>query len=183
MRMEDTRKILLEHLILKKKEFESVLERLRQIQKDYNEQSFGENIADEFDNAQREISVFNNYSLIGKKIKELKNIDRLIEKISIDENFGICEDCGNRIPAPRLLIVPEATLCVECQRELEKLDHARSLVVKSSPGFRNRIDGWGDREEVEGLDAFEEDLFDSDLEILPLPDLEEPTAHDHLEGN
>ncbi|MEJ2726802.1 MAG: TraR/DksA family transcriptional regulator, partial [Deltaproteobacteria bacterium] len=153
--MEDTRKIFLEQLISKKREFEISLERLRRTQKEYNDESFGENIADEFDNAQREISVFNNYSLIAKKIKELRNVNRLIEKVSRDENFGVCEECGNPIPAARLLIVPEATLCVECQRELEKLDHARNLVVKASPGFRERIEGRGDQDETDGLNVFE----------------------------
>ena len=34
---------------------------------------------------------------------------------NIDEpNFGYCEECGEPIPLPRLLAMPESTLCVEC---------------------------------------------------------------------
>jgi RNA polymerase-binding transcription factor DksA len=33
--------------------------------------------------------------------------------------YGICQECGRRIPAQRLQARPEATLCVQCQRRLE----------------------------------------------------------------
>lgn len=34
--------------------------------------------------------------------------------------YGICADCGGEIPAGRLKIKPDATRCVECQREAER---------------------------------------------------------------
>jgi RNA polymerase-binding protein DksA len=33
--------------------------------------------------------------------------------------YGICKECGRRIPPERLEARPEATLCVECQRRRE----------------------------------------------------------------
>jgi phage/conjugal plasmid C-4 type zinc finger TraR family protein len=33
--------------------------------------------------------------------------------------YGVCQECGRRIPAARLAARPEATLCVACQRRLE----------------------------------------------------------------
>jgi RNA polymerase-binding protein DksA len=33
--------------------------------------------------------------------------------------YGICENCGRPIPEERLRVRPEATLCVDCQRQLE----------------------------------------------------------------
>jgi RNA polymerase-binding transcription factor DksA len=33
--------------------------------------------------------------------------------------YGLCEDCGCRIPRRRLLAMPTATLCVECQGRRE----------------------------------------------------------------
>jgi RNA polymerase-binding transcription factor DksA len=33
--------------------------------------------------------------------------------------YGICQECGVRIPAERLAARPEATLCVDCQRRAE----------------------------------------------------------------
>ncbi len=34
-------------------------------------------------------------------------------------NYGKCEDCGQQIPRARLEARPEATLCVDCQRQRE----------------------------------------------------------------
>jgi phage/conjugal plasmid C-4 type zinc finger TraR family protein len=33
--------------------------------------------------------------------------------------YGICQECGQPIPAERLAARPEATLCVKCQRQRE----------------------------------------------------------------
>jgi len=33
--------------------------------------------------------------------------------------YGICEECGNKIPEARLAARPEATLCIDCQRRRE----------------------------------------------------------------
>ncbi len=41
---------------------------------------------------------------------------------SIDKGkYGICERCSKEIPTERLEVQPEATLCVTCQVEVEKL--------------------------------------------------------------
>jgi phage/conjugal plasmid C-4 type zinc finger TraR family protein len=37
-----------------------------------------------------------------------------------DGTYGLCVDCGKRIPAARLAIKPEATRCVACQSEQER---------------------------------------------------------------
>ena len=34
--------------------------------------------------------------------------------------YGICEECGNKIPLVRLDAVPDATRCVKCQRQWER---------------------------------------------------------------
>jgi RNA polymerase-binding transcription factor DksA len=33
--------------------------------------------------------------------------------------YGVCQSCGRKIPAERLRARPEATFCVDCQRERE----------------------------------------------------------------
>jgi len=33
--------------------------------------------------------------------------------------YGICEECGQKIPKARLKARPEATLCINCQRRFE----------------------------------------------------------------
>lgn len=37
-----------------------------------------------------------------------------------DEDFGYCDDCGNEIPAARLLAVPTTTRCVHCMSAREE---------------------------------------------------------------
>ncbi len=34
--------------------------------------------------------------------------------------YGLCERCGKMIDTDRLMIVPESTLCVECEKSREK---------------------------------------------------------------
>jgi phage/conjugal plasmid C-4 type zinc finger TraR family protein len=36
-----------------------------------------------------------------------------------DGDYGVCSECGRPIPPRRLLAVPDATACVECQERLE----------------------------------------------------------------
>jgi DnaK suppressor protein len=92
---------------------------------------------DEVDDAQREISAYSLYSLIERKHRELRRIEYLIGRILKEEEFGLCEECGAQIPKERLLIVPEATLCIACQRELERQDR-RSMSSKASAEFGSR---------------------------------------------
>ena len=33
--------------------------------------------------------------------------------------YGLCENCGRKIPAERLRARPEATMCIDCQRDRE----------------------------------------------------------------
>ncbi len=44
---------------------------------------------------------------------------RALARVKIG-TYGICEKCGNMIDTDRLMIYPEATLCVSCERKLEK---------------------------------------------------------------
>lgn len=37
-----------------------------------------------------------------------------------DGTYGVCLDCGKRIPAARLSVKPEASRCVSCQSEYEE---------------------------------------------------------------
>ncbi|MFL6672686.1 MAG: TraR/DksA family transcriptional regulator [Massilia sp.] len=37
--------------------------------------------------------------------------------------YGICVECGNEIPAARLLATPTVQTCIECQRRIEKDQH------------------------------------------------------------
>jgi RNA polymerase-binding transcription factor DksA len=45
-----------------------------------------------------------------------------------DGSYGTCKSCGREIPAERLEAVPEAVLCVSCQRHFEGLHRQRTRV-------------------------------------------------------
>ncbi len=167
----DTHKMFLSRLSARKTELEHALDSLQRNQRDYNDRFSGDSNMDESDQAQREISVVNNYRLIERKMNELQKINLLIRRISENKNFGECEDCGQPIPLERLLLVPGASLCVECQRESEKAEHIRYVANTSSASYR------GKRYLEPDAGDFEEDLdfplIDPDLEIISPPEFDE----------
>jgi DnaK suppressor protein len=58
-----------------------------------------------------------NQAISGQRLTDSKRtlmrLERALDRIDND-NFGICAECGEDIAAGRLLIMPEATLCVDC---------------------------------------------------------------------
>ncbi|MFC1891964.1 TraR/DksA family transcriptional regulator [Thermodesulfobacteriota bacterium] len=108
---------LFKNLYDKKEEVENMLFILMEMQKD------GMNPYDsieEFDRAEKEISANMYYSLLERKSNELKSLEKLIHRALHNNDFGYCEECGEKIGAKRLMVMPEATLCINCQREKEK---------------------------------------------------------------
>jgi DnaK suppressor protein len=65
-------------------------------------------------------------SLAEQERRELLAIERALAKMA-SGGFGTCEDCGEEIPAKRLMVLPEARLCAHCQTFEERLS-ARSRV-------------------------------------------------------
>ena len=59
------------------------------------------------------------FALVQSLQRKLELIDRAIH-LAKQGTYGICEDCGARIDPARLEILPQATLCLKCQRELER---------------------------------------------------------------
>ncbi|BDG07558.1 TraR/DksA family transcriptional regulator [Anaeromyxobacter paludicola] len=47
-------------------------------------------------------------------------VDKALHKLdAAPEDFGLCEDCEEEIPAKRLAVMPYAPLCAECQAKRE----------------------------------------------------------------
>lgn len=67
-------------------------------------------------------------SLQEAERRELLAIEKALAKMATG-SFGICEDCGEEIPHKRLLVVPEARLCANCQT-IEERQNARVRVVQ-----------------------------------------------------
>jgi len=57
-------------------------------------------------------------AVLERRLKDIETALRLIEK----GEYGICTRCGKPIEPERLEIKPDATLCIECQREVERLN-------------------------------------------------------------
>lgn len=57
-------------------------------------------------------------AVLERRLKDIETALRLIEK----GEYGICTRCGKPIELERLEIKPDATLCIECQREVERLN-------------------------------------------------------------
>ena len=51
--------------------------------------------------------------------RELLAIERALAKMATGA-YGICEECAEEIPSKRLLVLPEARLCANCQAYEEK---------------------------------------------------------------
>jgi DnaK suppressor protein len=57
-------------------------------------------------------------------LNELRQVEYALTRASSGQ-YGVCEDCGRKIPPRRLQIIPAATLCVACQgqREARQIAH------------------------------------------------------------
>jgi DnaK suppressor protein len=51
--------------------------------------------------------------------RELTQIERALTRLK-QGTYGLCEACQGKIPIGRLNALPYTTLCIECQREMEK---------------------------------------------------------------
>lgn len=56
----------------------------------------------------------NNLSLEADLERSLGEVESALERIS-NETYGMCQKCGEEIPAPRLTAYPAATTCVKCK--------------------------------------------------------------------
>src|SRR3989344_2754753 len=52
-------------------------------------------------------------------IRNIIQTRKALSRVKIGK-FGICENCGRMIDTDRLMIYPEATICVNCERKREK---------------------------------------------------------------
>lgn len=57
--------------------------------------------------------------LTDREKRKLKQIDDALDRIE-EETYGLCEDCGVKIPKQRLKVMPFARFCVDCQEKSER---------------------------------------------------------------
>jgi DnaK suppressor protein len=169
-----SRSKILKSLMAKRIEVEGTLDRLREEQREYKKLASNDYLIDEMDHAEREISSQTHYILLERKNRELEKIKTLIKRALEDEEFGLCEECGEKIPGARLMIMPEATRCVPCQQEMEQSGSRISFVEspRAKLGERSGLQ-WGITEDTDvsgklnfkndfgGLSFLDSDEFDT----------------------
>lgn len=59
-----------------------------------------------------------NQGVVEKQLSQTRTrilkLEMALKRLEEDEEFGTCQECGEKIPMKRLLVMPEAELCVEC---------------------------------------------------------------------
>lgn len=121
-------------------------------------------------------------ALRGNLSDRLQKIDRALERLR-DGRYGICEACGGPIGRARLEAVPEATLCIACQRRREaeeRPDPGRRPVEEEvlAPPFGRSFDTPGPG--YNGEDAWQEvALYGTSETPSDVPD-NDGYAHLHL---
>ncbi len=88
--------------------------------RELHSQSPGDVIDAAYDTAQDEI----NSQLAEVESRELASIENALERMK-EGTYGQCEVCGGKIPMARLDALPYATVCISCQRELERSGETR----------------------------------------------------------
>lgn len=177
-RSDDFRTRFLNNLLDKKQELEDTIDYLISGQKEDIGKSSSDNYIDELDRADKEIYTQTYYKFLDRKRKELKRINILIDRIHQEQDFGICEECGKLIPEGRLLIIPEAVLCVPCQQELEKFESRLGISNKSNNHSHSKYDY-----SIQSEDDIDDDgvVIRPDTERISLMDLDEIELDDSPE--
>lgn len=67
-----------------------------------------------------------NLALLITLERKVESIDAALRAIAKGQ-YGICERCGEQIDPARLEVRPDATLCLDCQREVERLTRRSAL--------------------------------------------------------
>lgn len=76
-----------------------------------------------------------NLTLMAALESELASVEDALRALRLGK-YGICDRCGEPIDPERLAVRPEATHCVRCQAELERL--ARRGLARQEPPRRER---------------------------------------------
>ncbi|MEZ4266294.1 MAG: TraR/DksA C4-type zinc finger protein [Myxococcota bacterium] len=78
-------------------------------------------MSDEVDLASAEYEQAFEHRLRDREKGLLRKLEKALKRLD-DGEYGECESCGNFIGAKRLNARPEATLCIECKEEQERVE-------------------------------------------------------------
>lgn len=107
----------LRELLLKMRE--SLIKEIKQKAESESDDTIKTEVGDIYDLASNERDRELNLLISDRDREKLLHIEDAIKRID-DGTYGICVECESPIPKERLLIMPFARLCVNCQAEMEK---------------------------------------------------------------
>lgn len=70
----------------------------------------------------------NKLDTIGRIDSKIRSIDDALKHIDYGK-FGVCQNCEKQIGIKRLLVIPHARFCIDCQNDLEQQSHLQRLVA------------------------------------------------------
>ena len=106
----------IKEMLLKKRE-DLVLEISRRSKA--STESSVQDIGDILDSVSEERTRELDLILTDREKRKLAQIDDAIDRIE-ENTYGLCEECGVKIPKARLKVLPFAIFCVECQEKNER---------------------------------------------------------------
>ena len=96
------------------KELNSFAEKNEKIENEYDAKF--PNYGDHEDDNASEVADFESDLFLEKTHEQsLKKIDQALLRIK-NKTYGICENCGKKIPTERCLAFPTASKCMECKK-------------------------------------------------------------------
>ena len=93
-------------------------QRIKDLRRDQAQESESEP-ADEMDSARTTAEVETHAGLIARGEEKLRYLDEALARLDAGK-YGRCLKCGGAIPIERLMAIPFASYCVDCQRKLKR---------------------------------------------------------------
>ena len=100
--------------------------------KDNSRKDVGDEVDSSVDEQERELSLL----LRDRDRDRLESIEEAIQRMQTGD-YGYCEECGDSIPQKRLMAMPLARMCVNCQQDQERATVA--LSATSSTIYLNSL--------------------------------------------
>jgi RNA polymerase-binding transcription factor len=93
-------------------------QRIKDLRKDQEQESDSEP-ADEMDSANTTEEIETHAGLIARAEEKLRYLDEAFTRLDAGK-YGLCLKCSGAIPIERLMAIPFASYCVDCQQELHR---------------------------------------------------------------
>ena len=95
-------------------------------------------IVDESDQAKYYYDQAQDIRFRNRELFYLKKLDKSLKKISNDD-FGLCDECGENIRFERLFARPTADLCIACKDDAEREEHGNFVGKQSKSIGRTMV--------------------------------------------